>query len=80
MLPEIPPPLAVGGLDVEVLLPEVASRFDLELAVVPRGGGLDVLLQYSRRRVDDAWAARFAADYAALAARVAAAPDLGLAG
>lgn len=80
LLPEIPPPVTIGPLEVEVLLPEVASRFDLELAVVPRAGGLDVLLQYSRRRVDDAWAARFVADYAAFAAGVAAAPGLGLAG
>lgn len=71
MLPEIPPPVAIGDLEVEVLLPEVASRFDLELAVVPRAGGLDVLLQYARRRVDDAWAAGFVAAYAAFAADVA---------
>jgi hypothetical protein len=58
----------------------VASRFDLELAVVPRGGGLEVLLQYSRRRVDDAWAAGFVAAYASFAADVAATPGLRLAG
>jgi non-ribosomal peptide synthetase component F len=80
MLPEIPAPVAIGALEVEVLLPEVASRFDLELAVVPRGGGLDVLLQYARGRVDDAWAAGFVAAYASFAAEVAAAPGPGLAG
>jgi hypothetical protein len=80
MLPEIPPPVAIGAVEVEVLLPEVASRFDLELAVVPRGAGLDVILQYSRRRVDDAWAAGFVATYASFAAGVAAAPDLRVAG
>lgn len=80
LLPEIPAPVAVGPVQVEVLLPEVASRFDLELAVVPRAGGLDVLLQYSRRRVDDAWAAGFVAAYASLAADVAGAPGLAVAG
>jgi hypothetical protein len=80
MLPEIPAPVAIGPVEVEVLLPAVASRFDLELAVVPRGGGLDVLLQYSRRRVDDSWAAGFVAGYASFAADVAAASGLGLAG
>lgn len=80
MLPDIPPPTAIGPLEVRVLLPEVASRFDLELAVVPRAGGLDVLLQYSRRRVDEAWAAGFVAAYASFAAGVAAAPELRVAG
>jgi hypothetical protein len=80
MLPEIPAPAVIGAMEVEVLLAEVASRFDLELAVVPRGDSLDVLLQHSRGRVDGAWAAGFVAAYASLAADVAAAPGLRLAG
>jgi hypothetical protein len=80
MLPEIPPPVVLGAVEVQVLLAEVASRFDLELAVVPRGDSLDVLLQYSRGRVDGAWAAGFVAEYASLAADVVAAPGLRLAG
>jgi hypothetical protein len=71
MLPDIPPPTRVGDLEVEVLLPEVASRFDLELALVPRGGRLTVLLQCAEQRVDRQWAAQLVSEYASLAARFA---------
>jgi hypothetical protein len=79
MLPEIPPPHAAGGLELEVLLPEVASRFDLELALVPRRGGFAALLQHAPDRVDPAWAAAFVSDYIRLAADVARRPGGALA-
>jgi hypothetical protein len=76
MLPALPPPVWVGDLEIAVVVPEIASRFTLELALVPSGAGMRTLLQYSQDRIDSAWAAEFAATYALLARRVAAEPDL----
>jgi hypothetical protein len=78
VLPEIPPPAQAGDLEVEVRLAEVASRFDLELAVLPRPDRLDLLLQWGPGRVEPGWAAGFVAAYASLASRVAEAPALRL--
>jgi hypothetical protein len=75
MLPELPPPMAAGDLEVEVLPPTVASRFDLELSVLPRRGGLRALFQFSPHRIDEALADRLAAGYAELITAVAAGGD-----
>jgi hypothetical protein len=52
MLPELPPPAACGDLQLEVLIPETAGRFPLEVAVSPHHGGLRVLCQYAPDLVD----------------------------
>jgi hypothetical protein len=70
MLPELPAPIRLGDLEVEVLAPELPSRFDLELAVVPHPGGLRVCLQYARQRVADDVARRIAGHYRAAVAEV----------
>lgn len=66
---------AAGGIDGELLVPDgIGSRFELELSLVPRGGGFRVLLYYNAMRVDPAWAREFVKGYASLAAAGAANP------
>lgn len=63
MLPEVPAARRVGPLEVDVLVPQLDSRFDLELAAVPHPAGLRIRLQYARERVSDATAAGIAEQY-----------------
>jgi hypothetical protein len=77
MLPGLPPATVVGELQVEVLPPMVASRFDLELTVIQRQDeGLRAVLQYAPDRIDQAVAQRLAAGCAELAVAVTTRPDL----
>jgi non-ribosomal peptide synthetase component F len=63
MVPALPAPVSAGELEVEVLAPELHSRFDLELVVIPNPTGLRVRLQYARHRVADDVARRLADRY-----------------
>jgi hypothetical protein len=75
LLPEFPPPAAAAGLEIEVIPPTVASRFDLELSVVAYPDGLRLLFQYSPDRVEDPLVQRLASGATGLLQRVAAAGD-----
>jgi non-ribosomal peptide synthetase component F len=75
MLPELPAPITAGGLEIEVLPPMVASRFDLELSVLPWQGGLRALFQYAPERLGDAVADRLAAGCAEMVRRVRTGAD-----
>jgi hypothetical protein len=63
MLPELPPPISLGDLDVEVVPPEITGRFDLELVLLPHRDGFRALVQYSSDRFDDDVALRLARRY-----------------
>jgi hypothetical protein len=77
MLPGLPPAAVVGDIEIEVLPPMVASRFDLELTVIQRqGNGLRAVLQYAPDQIDQALAERVATGCGELAATVTARPDL----
>ncbi|KAA2265808.1 hypothetical protein F0L68_04425 [Solihabitans fulvus] len=65
LLPDLPAPTTVAGVEVTVQPPELASRFDLELSVVSHHGGLRVLVQYAPERIDGGLAERLAAGYRA---------------
>lgn len=64
MLPQLPPPTTVGDLEIEVLPPDLPSRFDLELAVVTHHRGMRATFQYAVDRVDGARIGRLARRYA----------------
>ncbi|WP_202638501.1 condensation domain-containing protein [Bailinhaonella thermotolerans] len=64
-----------GGVEFRGLVPDVAGRFDFELALMPRGRGFAAKLFYAEDRADPAWARGFAAEYARLAAAAAADPS-----
>lgn len=68
--------ISVGEMEVRGIVPDLAGRFDFELALMPRAQGFAVKLFYNKDRVDVGWARMFIANYAALAAAVAAAPDM----
>ncbi len=74
MLPELPAPIRVGGLRIEVRPPDLASRFDLELVVVPHAGGYRVLLQHAQDRIPDEVADRLGRRYVRAAAELPAGP------
>jgi len=63
MLPELPPPISLGDLDVEVVPPEITGRFDLELVVLPHRDGFRALVQYASDRFADDVALRLASRY-----------------
>ncbi len=63
MLPELPPPARAGELEVTVVPPEIASRFDLELVVVPQPGGFRARLQHAVDRVPEDVVERLARCY-----------------
>jgi Condensation domain len=65
-------PATPGGLAAEVLPPDIAGRFDLELTAIPHRAGLRALLQYAPDRVDEAVAKRLAASYGAAVVGAAA--------
>ena len=68
MLPELPAPERCGELELTVVPPEIASRFDLELVVVPGPDGFHARLQHAVDRVPAEVVDRLAARYQALAA------------
>lgn len=70
--------ISVGELEIRGIVPDVAGRFDFELALMPRSQGFAVKLFYSKDRVDVRWARTFIANYASLASAVAAAPNRAL--
>jgi hypothetical protein len=74
MLPPLPPPVRLADLEVEVVPPELETRFDLELAVVPHRGGYRVRLQYARQRISDRVADQLAGRYRAIAGQVTTEP------
>lgn len=63
MLPELPRPTTYGDVQLEVLVPETAGRFPLEMAVSPHHDGLRVLCQYAPGLVDEATADRVVTGY-----------------
>jgi hypothetical protein len=72
MLPELPAPISVGGLRIEVRPPDLASRFDLELVVLPYAGGYRVLLQHAQDRIPDEVADRLGRRYVRAASELPA--------
>jgi len=78
MLPGLPPPLTAGSLRIEVLPPVVASRFDLEMSVISRPGGLRVLFQYAPHRIEDPLADRLASSTSEMLRRLATDPQFRL--
>jgi hypothetical protein len=66
--------IRVGDVVFEGVVPDVAGRFDLELALMPRGRGFAGKLYYTAGRVEPAWAEDFMAGYVAVAAAASAAP------
>lgn len=76
LLPELPPPATVAGLQIEVIPPTVASRFDLELSTVAHDDGLGLLFQYSAGRMEDALVRRLSAGITDLLRQVTGAGDL----
>lgn len=77
MVPDLPAPFDLGDLEVEVVPPELDSRFGLEFVVVPHRDGFDARLQYAEDRVAGPLAHRLAAEYAALAHRILGVPGAG---
>ncbi len=76
MLPALGGTRRFAGLEADVLVPEaVVSRFDVELTVVPRAGGLTVLLQYAEQRVGSELVRRLLDGYASVAVAVASDSD-----
>lgn len=75
MLPPLPPVTAAGALDVEILPPRIASRFELEFCAIPHDAGLQVLVQTAPGRGDPAMARRVADTYLILADEVASMSD-----
>jgi len=63
-----------GAVRLEGVVPDVASRFDLELAAVPGDEGIRALLFHRTDRFTGGWARDLVDGYAALAAAAAAAP------
>jgi hypothetical protein len=76
LLPELPPRVTVAGLEVEVIPPTVASRFDLELSAVAHEDGLRLLFQYSPGRMDDSLVRRLSDGAAELLHQLTEAGDL----
>jgi len=70
LLPELPAPVRLDSLEVEVLPPELASRFDLELAIIPSRKGYTVLLQYTADRVSRRTAQGLASRFQNIATRM----------
>ncbi len=66
--------VAAGGVQFQGVVPDVVGRFDLELALMPRGDGYAAKLYYTADRLSPGWAADFIAGYAQTAAAVAAEP------
>jgi hypothetical protein len=73
MLPEFPPVIAAGPLELEILPPQIASRFEIEFCVIPCDAGLRVLVQAAPERGDPALARRLASAYAELSDDIASA-------
>jgi hypothetical protein len=73
MLPELPPPSALGDLTVEVVPPEITSRFDLELVVLPHRDGFRARVQYASDRIADDVALRLASRYQTAVSRAVSA-------
>jgi hypothetical protein len=69
LLPELPAPVRLDGLEVEVIPPELASRFGLELALIPHRQGYRALLQYASDRISHATANGLASRYLNIAAQ-----------
>lgn len=63
LLPELPDAVRAGDVEVSVLPPELASRFDLELSAVSYRAGLRILVQYAVHRTGNELAERLAAGY-----------------
>jgi Condensation domain len=74
MVPDLPEPFDLGNLQVEVMPPELDSRFGLELIVVPHPNGFHVRLQYAEDRVAGEVARRLAEEYAIVVDRITEAP------
>jgi hypothetical protein len=67
LLPELPAPVTAGQTRIEVLPPELASRFDLELAVLAHRDAYRALFQFAPDRVEAARVRRIADTFAAQA-------------
>ena len=67
-----------AGLEISGIVPQGVARFDLELAVIPHGRGLQVQVFYACDRLDPVWAEALADDYLAVVGAVADRPDLPL--
>ncbi|MEU5695066.1 condensation domain-containing protein [Actinosynnema sp. NPDC020468] len=75
VLPDPVRAVRAGAVEARALVPDgVASRFDLELALVPADGGFRAVLFYNPGRVPEPFARTVLTGYTALAAAVAARP------
>lgn len=64
LVPEMSGPVRIAGAEGEiVVVDQLASRFECELQLYPRGDDLRVVLCYNRARLDDDLAARLVGDY-----------------
>lgn len=66
--------LRAGGVEFQAVVPDVAGRFDLELALMASDEGTAAKLFYAEERVCPSWARDFISAYVAAAAAVAAEP------
>ncbi|GAA5094429.1 condensation domain-containing protein [Nocardia iowensis] len=66
--------ITAGDIAIEALVPDVLSRFDLEFAVMPSAHDTAVRVFFTEQRLDPGTADAMLADYAEIAAAVAAAP------
>lgn len=70
--------LRVGTVEFQWIVPDVAGRFDFELALMARNDEIAVKLYYTEDRVCPSWPKDFISAYVTVAAAVAAEPNVPL--
>jgi Condensation domain len=70
--------VSAGDVEFKGIVPDVIGRFQLELALMPRGDEVAVKLYYAEGMVTSAWARTFIDAYVTVAGQLAAAPNIPL--
>lgn len=79
MLPALPPPAKIGDLEINVLPPNIDSRFDLEFCVLPHhGGGAGILIQHSVEQLDNEISKRLLSGFISIMETLASGTDFPL--